>query len=58
VGAYPGSDRWNGEAAHGTDGPGQSRAAGEQYHDIMPIIILATTHQVQREKEHDNVKQN
>jgi hypothetical protein len=58
VGAYPGSDRWNVEASHGADGPVQSLAAGEQYHDIMPIIIPATTHQVQREKGHDNVKQN
>ena len=56
VGAYPGSDRWNAQASHGADGPVQSRAAGEQYHDIMPIIIPAITHQVQREKERGNVK--
>src|SRR5262252_5333988 len=49
VGAYPGSDRWNAEAPDGADGAFQSRAAGEEYHDIMPIIIAANTHQVQRE---------
>src|SRR5215475_5134114 len=55
VGAYPGSDRWNAQAPHGADGPVQSRAADEKYHDIMRIIIPATTHQIQRENKHDNV---
>ena len=39
VGAYPGRDRWNARASLDADGPIQSRAVGEQYHDIMRPIV-------------------